>query len=245
MVALGRERRGRGWAPGQRNAPAAPPGRSSGSGSCGPARRPGARRLGGGCAQAPSRARVLEPGHHQAGQPLGDSRARASLPGRVGGPGLAAARPQSGPGSGSARARADRGWGLAAGGRLGSARRPGSGGSSRPRLRTTSRLGDRQARPWPQVMLRAGMLAERLLLGVVTALPAIRNWFPGAHDRSLSRSVRSVLTDLSAVEQLSRWRSLPHRPMPFSDSRRRERHLDWSERHTPVNPAGRLLRLLG
>ena len=109
----------------------------------------------------------------------------------------------------------------------------------------TSRLGDRQARPWPQVMLRAGMLAERLLLGVITALPAIRNWFPGAHDRSLSRSVRSVLTDLSAVEQLSRWRSLPHRPMPFSDSRRRERHLDWSERHTPVNPAGRLLRLLG
>jgi hypothetical protein len=58
------------------------------------------------------------------------------------------------------------------------------------------------------------MLAERLLLGVVTALPAIRNWFPGAHDRSLSRSVRTVLTDLSAVEQLPRWRSLPQLGRP-------------------------------
>jgi hypothetical protein len=47
------------------------------------------------------------------------------------------------------------------------------------------------------------MLSERLSFGVVTAVPAIRNRFPGAHDRSLSRSVRSVLTNLSAVEQWS------------------------------------------
>src|SRR5512132_3803505 len=52
-------------------------------------------------------------------------------------------------------------------------------------------------------MLRAEMVSERLSFGVVTALPAIRNRFPGAHDRSLSRSVRSVLSDLSAVEKLS------------------------------------------
>jgi hypothetical protein len=47
------------------------------------------------------------------------------------------------------------------------------------------------------------MLAARLPLGVVTIVPAIWNRFRVAHDRSLSRSVRSVLTDLSAVEQLS------------------------------------------
>jgi hypothetical protein len=47
------------------------------------------------------------------------------------------------------------------------------------------------------------MLAEQLSLGVVTAVPAIRNWFPGGHDRSLSRSVRSFLSDLGAVERLS------------------------------------------
>jgi hypothetical protein len=57
-------------------------------------------------------------------------------------------------------------------------------------------------------------LSERLLLGVVTAVPAIRNRFPGTHDRRLSRSVRAVLTDLSAVEQLSRWRALPQLGRP-------------------------------
>jgi hypothetical protein len=66
-----------------------------------------------------------------------------------------------------------------------------------------SRLSDRQARSYPRVMFRVGMLAGRLLLGVVTAVPTIWCRFPGAHGRSLSRSVRSVLTDLSAVEQLS------------------------------------------
>ena len=76
MVALVRDRRGWGWAPGQRDALAAPEGRSPGSGSCGPARRPGPRRLGGGSAPVPRRARVLESGQHQAGRPFGDSKAR-------------------------------------------------------------------------------------------------------------------------------------------------------------------------
>jgi hypothetical protein len=204
MVALGRERRGWGWAPGLRAARAVPPGRAPGSGSCGPARRPGPRRLGDGSAQAPRRAPVLEPGHHQVGRPFGDSGGRPPVLDQVFGPVVAAARLRAGPGSGCATAPADRGWGLAAGGRLGSARRPGSGGSSRPTPRTTEPPQRSSGSALTQVMLRAGMLAERLSLGVVTALPAIRNWFSGAHDRSLSRSVRSVLIDLSAVEQLSR-----------------------------------------
>ena len=82
---------------------------------------------------------VLEfsnPGQHQAGRRLGDSKARPSVLGRVGGPGVVAGRLPAAPGSGCAMPRAGRGWGLAAGGRLGSARRPGSGGSSRPIPRT-------------------------------------------------------------------------------------------------------------
>jgi hypothetical protein len=136
MVALVRERRGWGWAPGQQDELAAPAGRLSGSGSCGPARRPGPRRLVDGYAQAPRRARVLEPAQQQAGRPFGDSKARHCDHGRVFDPGVVAGRLRAGPGSGFARAHADRGWGLAAGGRLGSARRPGSGGSSRPTPRT-------------------------------------------------------------------------------------------------------------
>jgi hypothetical protein len=140
MVALGRERRGRGWAPGQRDARAAPSGHAPGSGSCGPARRPGPRRLGDGSARAPRHARVLEPGQHQAGWPFGHSRARSCVPGRAGGPGLAVARLRAGPGLGCASARADRGWDLAAAGRLGSARRSGSGVSSKSRPRTAEPL---------------------------------------------------------------------------------------------------------
>ena len=85
---------------------------------------------------------------------------------------------------------ADRGWGLAAGGRLGSARRPGSGGSSRPIPRTTEPPQRSSGSALPQVMLRVGKLTERLLLGVVTTVPATPNRLPVAHDRSLSRSVR-------------------------------------------------------
>jgi hypothetical protein len=137
MVALVRKRRGRGWGLGRRAVLTAPPGRLSGSGSCGPARRPGPRRLGGGSAQAPGHARVLEPGQQQAGRSLGAWRAGAAVVGRVCGSGVTAGRRRAGPGSGCARAHADREWGLAAGGRLGSARPPGSGGSSRPTPRTT------------------------------------------------------------------------------------------------------------
>jgi hypothetical protein len=136
MVALVGERPGRGWRPGRRDELAAPEGRSPASGSCGPARRPGPRRLGDGSAPAPRRARVLEPGQHQAGRRLGDSKARPSVLGRVGGPGVVAGRLPAAPGSGCAMPRAGRGWGLAAGWRLGSARRPGTGGSSRPIPRT-------------------------------------------------------------------------------------------------------------
>jgi hypothetical protein len=51
-----------------------------------------------------------------------------------------------------------------------------------------SRLSDRQARPYQQVMLRVRKLTERLLLGVVPTVTAIRNRLPVAHDRSLSWS---------------------------------------------------------
>jgi hypothetical protein len=96
MVTPVRDQRGPDWAPGQRAGRAAPPGRPSGSGWCGPGRRPGPPRLGDGPAPTPRRARVHEPGHHQAGQPFGHWRARASVAGRGGGPGLAAGRRRAG-----------------------------------------------------------------------------------------------------------------------------------------------------
>jgi hypothetical protein len=197
MVALVRERRGRGWAPGQRDALAASEGRSPGSGSCGPARRPGPRRLGGGSAPVPRRARVLEPGQHQAGRPFGDSRARSPLLGWVCGPGVVAGRRRAGPGSGFARAHADRGWAWRL---VGGREAPGGQVAADRRDRHPagpSCLSDRQARLCPQVMLRVGKLTERLLLGVVTTVPAIRSRLCVGHDRSLSPSVGSVLTDLS------------------------------------------------
>jgi hypothetical protein len=51
-------------------------------------------------------------------------------------------------------------------------------------------LSDREARLCPQVTLRVGKLTERLLLGVVPTVPAIRSRLCVAHDRSLPRSVR-------------------------------------------------------
>jgi hypothetical protein len=74
--------------------------------------------------------------------------------------------------------------------------------------------------------------------------------------RGRARSVPAPPPDRGAI-QLSAllFGGQPHPTKPdtpmlaygtgFSDARRRERHLDWSERHTPVNPAGRLLRLVG
>jgi hypothetical protein len=54
-----------------------------------------------------------------------------------------------------------------------------------------SRLSDRQARPYQQVLRRVRILTERLLPGVLPTVTAIRNRLPVAHDRSLSRSGRS------------------------------------------------------
>jgi hypothetical protein len=207
MVALVGERPGRGWRPGRRDELAAPEGRSPASGSCGPARRPGPRRLGDGSAPAPRRARVLEPGQHQAGRRLGDSKARPSVLGRVGGPGVVAGRLPAAPGSGCAMPRAGRGWGLAAGGRLGSARRPGSGGSSRPIPRTAEPPQRSSGSAVTTVLLGVGKLSGRRLLGVVATVPALRNWLPIAHDRSSSRSVQPWPT--SAWSSSRWWRALP------------------------------------
>jgi hypothetical protein len=54
-----------------------------------------------------------------------------------------------------------------------------------------SRFSDRQARPRPRAMPGVGKMAERLPLGMLTTVAVIRRWLPGAHDTSLSRSVRS------------------------------------------------------
>jgi len=207
MVALVGERPGRGWRPGRRDELAAPEGRSPASGSCGPARRPGPRRLGDGSAPAPRRARVLEPGQHQAGRRLGDSKARPSVLGRVGGPGVVAGRLPAAPGSGCAMPRAGRGWGLAAGGRLGSARRPGSGGSSRPLPRTAEPPQRSSGSAVTTGPARSREAVRAAPARVVATVPALRNWLPIAHDRSLSRSVQPWPT--SARSSSRWWRALP------------------------------------
>jgi hypothetical protein len=135
MVALVRKRRGRGWGLGRRAVLAAPPGRLSGSDRVGPlgGQVSAARRRIRSSARACSSSRT---GQQQAGRSLGAWRAGAAVVGRVCGSGVTAGRRRAGPGSRCARAHADREWGLAAGGRLGSARPPASGGS-RPTPRTT------------------------------------------------------------------------------------------------------------
>jgi hypothetical protein len=79
-----------------------------------------------------------------------------------------------------------------------------------------SRLSDRQARLCPQVMLRVRRLSERFLLGGVATVTVIRSRLPVAHDRSLSRSVRS-----SRWSSCRWWRAPPPRSCRTRSFRRR------------------------
>ena len=96
---------------------------------------------------------------------------------------------------------------MAAGGRLGSARRPGSGGSSRPLPRTAEPPQRSSGSAVTTGPARSREAVRAAPARVVATVPALRNWLPIAHDRSLSRSVQPWPT--SARSSSRWWRALP------------------------------------
>jgi hypothetical protein len=140
--------------------------------SCGPVRWPRALLPVGGCAPVPRHAQARGCGpwqpRHRPARRLPGGRPH----GRMGSDGAGPGQRRVDPGLGSAIAQAARGPGLALAGRWGSARRAGSGGSSRPTRR-------RPGRP-PQRLASAGAR-------VVTAPVLIGSRFLVAHLQSVSR----------------------------------------------------------